>query len=95
VKSENQEEEKWQVGDGGFGPDTWVTTHSRDMGDSGLGSSVTGSRHKGDSELGGRVPNCQHMGDKGPVAEAVDVRDMGDTEAARSADALENDVSHG
>jgi hypothetical protein len=29
------------------------------------------------------------------AAETVDVRDMGDTEAARSADALENDVSHG
>lgn len=92
------------------GPDTWVTTNVRDMGDSGLGSSVTdgrcrgdsgvgtsvtGGRYKGDSELGGGSTSYRHMGDEGLASETVDVRDMGDTEAARSVDALENDVSHG
>jgi len=65
------------------------------MGDSGVGAAVTSGRDKGDGVLERGVTGCRQMGDQGPVVETVDVRDMGDTEAARSADALENDVSHG
>jgi len=78
-----------------YGPDTWVTTNSRYMGDSSDDTSVTGSQHKGDSVLDDGATRCRNMGDQGLVPETVDVRDMGDTEASGSADDLENDVSHG
>jgi hypothetical protein len=65
------------------------------MGDSDAASSGTGSQDIGDSVLGDEGTCCRHIGDFAPVQETVGVRDMGDTEIAVSADALENDVSHG
>ena len=37
----------------------------------------------------------QDIGEFEPVQETVGIRDMGDTEIAGSADALENEQSHG
>jgi len=65
------------------------------MGDSGAHSSVTGSRDIWDRVLGGCGAPHQDMGDGVPAQDTVDVRDMGDTEATGSADALESDLSHG
>jgi len=65
------------------------------MGDSGARSSVTGSQDIGDHLLGDGGAQRQEIGDCVPVQETVDVRDMGDTEATGSADALESDLSHG
>jgi hypothetical protein len=58
------------------------------MGDSDVDSLVTGMPGDGGTR-------CLQIGDFGSAQETVDVRDMGDTEVAGSADALENDLSHG
>ena len=64
------------------------------MGDSNDQTSVTDGQDKGDSVLDEWGMNCRDMGEHGPASETVGVRDMGDTEAAGSVDALENDVSY-
>jgi len=65
------------------------------MGDSGAQCSDTGSRDIRAFVLGTCRTSCQDIGDCVPARETVDVRDMGNTEATRSVDALESDLSHG
>ena len=98
------------VGGEGYGPDTWVTKQTGDMGDSAVGRSATESRESGEGgverwvtgrrEAGeGRVErlatSSRDIGEREVEEVAGDVRDMGDSAASSSGHALARNVSHG
>src|SRR5690349_18540665 len=85
----NDEERRW------YGPDTWVTANSRDIGDRNLSREVTESRGKGDWSAGTWVTDSREIGESDGARETGSSRDMGDTEASRLGDALAEDESHG
>ena len=79
-----------------------LVTSNRCRGDRRPDGRVTGSRFMGevapdagDIAVDSSGTSNPKMGDWGPIRETVGVRDMGDARSASSADALENDVSHG
>ncbi len=72
-------------GECGYGPDTWVTDQTGDMGDSGAERSVIESREAGDESAARSETESRGGGDEGAERSGTGSRETGDRRAGRSA----------